>query len=208
MVNLRHAGPSPQVATVAPDVGVACEGDENIWPQQLDHLHLHDCSPPQQLTTILAHHFTDIGDLHIKDRLNCTDTPVLLSGTQRHDLVGLRIAFVPSKAEDYSFHAIMGVSISKMFTSLIWGKKDIRILILGLVRENYSLLAVDEMLTLQPQDNAGKTTLLYRLKVGYHLDRRRPVLTTVDRRSSHDDTHHRIQCRVCSSLTVNHRLCD
>ena len=28
----------------------------------------------------------------------------------------------------------MGISISKMFSSLIWGKKDIRILILGLVR--------------------------------------------------------------------------
>lgn len=29
----------------------------------------------------------------------------------------------------------MGASISKLFTGLIWGKKDIRILILGLVSE-------------------------------------------------------------------------
>jgi hypothetical protein len=28
----------------------------------------------------------------------------------------------------------MGASISKLFTGLIWGKKEIRILILGLVR--------------------------------------------------------------------------
>ena len=28
----------------------------------------------------------------------------------------------------------MGGSISKLFSSLVWGKKDIRILILGLVR--------------------------------------------------------------------------
>ncbi|KAJ9634312.1 Arf GTPase arl1 [Knufia peltigerae] len=39
----------------------------------------------------------------------------------------------------------MGGSVSKYLSNLIWGKKDIRILILGL-------------------DNAGKTTLLYRLK--------------------------------------------
>lgn len=30
----------------------------------------------------------------------------------------------------------MGASISQLFTGLIWGKKDIRILILGLVRNS------------------------------------------------------------------------
>ncbi|RMD42037.1 hypothetical protein DV735_g3114, partial [Chaetothyriales sp. CBS 134920] len=52
----------------------------------------------------------------------------------------------------------MGASISKLFSTLIWGKKDVRILILGL-------------------DNAGKTTLLYRLKVNSPLDKCRQQLT-------------------------------
>src|ERR1700760_1250636 len=41
----------------------------------------------------------------------------------------------------------MGGSVSKILSGLFWTKKEIRILILGL-------------------DNAGKTTLLYRLKIG------------------------------------------
>ena len=40
----------------------------------------------------------------------------------------------------------MGISISKLFSGL-WGKKDMRILIVGL-------------------DEAGKTTILYKLKLG------------------------------------------
>ncbi|KAH0566445.1 Arf GTPase arl1 [Trichoglossum hirsutum] len=47
----------------------------------------------------------------------------------------------------------MGGSISRILSGLLWTKKEIRILILGL-------------------DNAGKTTLLYRLKIG-------EVVTTV-----------------------------
>ncbi|MCJ1269851.1 Arf GTPase arl1 [Lobaria immixta] len=42
----------------------------------------------------------------------------------------------------------MGGSVSRILSGLLWTKKEIRILILGL-------------------DNAGKTTLLYRLKVHY-----------------------------------------
>ncbi|KAA6412801.1 MAG: ADP-ribosylation factor 1 [Lasallia pustulata] len=41
----------------------------------------------------------------------------------------------------------MGGSVSRILSGLLWTKKEIRILILGL-------------------DNAGKTTLLYRLKIG------------------------------------------
>lgn len=40
----------------------------------------------------------------------------------------------------------MGASISKLFSGIIWGKKEIRILILGLVRINlvwdYSLVLI------------------------------------------------------------------
>ncbi|KAI9875248.1 MAG: Arf GTPase arl1 [Pleopsidium flavum] len=48
----------------------------------------------------------------------------------------------------------MGGSISRILSGLLWTKKEIRILILGLVHV--------EVL----RDNAGKTTLLYRLKIG------------------------------------------
>jgi hypothetical protein len=37
-------------------------------------------------------------------------------------------------AEESGKPGAMGASISKLFTGLIWGKKEIRILILGLVR--------------------------------------------------------------------------
>jgi len=57
----------------------------------------------------------------------------------------------------------MGGSISKLFSGLIWGKKDIRILILGLVRY---CLTCEVWSSNFEQDNAGKTTLLYRLKMG------------------------------------------
>ncbi|PGG99621.1 hypothetical protein AJ79_08481 [Helicocarpus griseus UAMH5409] len=50
----------------------------------------------------------------------------------------------------------MGGSISRILSGLFWTKKEIRILILGLVRANTPKLT----------DNAGKTTLLYRLKIG------------------------------------------
>jgi ADP-ribosylation factor protein 1 len=41
----------------------------------------------------------------------------------------------------------MGLSISKLFDKLLWGKKEMRILMVGL-------------------DAAGKTTILYKLKLG------------------------------------------
>ena len=46
-----------------------------------------------------------------------------------------RLAFVAnSMANTLNLSGAMGASISKLFTGLIWGKKEIRILILGLVR--------------------------------------------------------------------------
>ena len=57
----------------------------------------------------------------------------------------------------------MGASISKLFSSLVWAKKPVRILILGLVSMTWRDPGGE--LT-QVKDNAGKTTLLYRLKIG------------------------------------------
>jgi ADP-ribosylation factor-like protein 1 len=57
----------------------------------------------------------------------------------------------------------MGGTFSSLFSRL-WSKKEIRILILGLVFTgpfNSKTLFADTAL----QDNAGKTTLLFRLKV-------------------------------------------
>ncbi|KPI37448.1 ADP-ribosylation factor-like protein 1 [Cyphellophora attinorum] len=74
----------------------------------------------------------------------------------------------------------MGGQISKLFSGLFFGKKDIRILILGL-------------------DNAGKTTLLYRLKAsralsGYTWEQSSDLART-DWRSGHDNTYNWIQRR-------------
>ncbi|EQB47837.1 hypothetical protein CGLO_12991 [Colletotrichum gloeosporioides Cg-14] len=53
----------------------------------------------------------------------------------------------------------MGASMSWL-SGLLWSKKEIRILILGLVCTHRTRAAADAA------DNAGKTTLLYRLKIG------------------------------------------
>jgi len=57
----------------------------------------------------------------------------------------------------------MGQSVSWL-SGLLWAKKEIRILILGLVCGLPIIPTSSSLLTLA-QDNAGKTTLLYRLKV-------------------------------------------
>ncbi|POS85647.1 ARF/SAR superfamily, partial [Erysiphe pulchra] len=59
----------------------------------------------------------------------------------------------------------MGGWYSKL-SSLVWSKKEIRILILGLVNKDQSFLFEATNLLTLSQDNAGKTTLLYRLKIG------------------------------------------
>lgn len=72
----------------------------------------------------------------------------------------------------------MGGSLSRIW-SLLWSKKEIRILILGLVRGvplrpatrgRQDLIRMTRTLIniWGIQDNAGKTTLLYRLKVRHH----------------------------------------
>lgn len=60
----------------------------------------------------------------------------------------------------------MGAGMSWL-SNLIWAKKDIRILILGLVRRPRGGGGGSGWVThaYAAQDNAGKTTLLYRLKV-------------------------------------------
>jgi ADP-ribosylation factor-like protein 1 len=57
----------------------------------------------------------------------------------------------------------MGASMSWL-SGLLWAKKEIRILILGLVCATPPELLISELIR-GVQDNAGKTTLLYRLKV-------------------------------------------
>ncbi|KAJ5143757.1 uncharacterized protein N7515_002544 [Penicillium bovifimosum] len=64
----------------------------------------------------------------------------------------------------------MGGSLSRIW-SLLWSKKEIRILILGLFRGAGKPVLIGMIWTLIVfprgiQDNAGKTTLLYRLKIG------------------------------------------
>lgn len=96
----------------------------------------------------------------------------------------------------------MGASVSWL-SSLLWVKKEIRILILGLVRRPVARVFdvlprdADEPFT---QDNAGKTTLLYRLKVRHPNRPRCDVMLMrrhdLGRRGRHNHTHHRVQRRV------------
>jgi len=62
----------------------------------------------------------------------------------------------------------MGASVSWL-SGMLWAKKEIRILILGLVCFPFCsacfLLGTFHLFKCELQDNAGKTTLLYRLKV-------------------------------------------
>lgn len=70
----------------------------------------------------------------------------------------------------------MGASISKLFSGLIWGKKDIRILILGLVS----------------QDDGLHISMLIK-----STGQRRQDYTSVqaeDGRSRYYNTNHRLQC--------------
>ncbi len=61
----------------------------------------------------------------------------------------------------------MGGGISRLFSGLVWAKKEIRILILGLVcpQADPNAKPLWHTASNSYQDNAGKTTLLYRLKV-------------------------------------------
>jgi ADP-ribosylation factor-like protein 1 len=79
----------------------------------------------------------------------------------------------------------MGASMSWL-SGLLWSKKEIRILILGLVFVPSPCLLVS-VLTSRLQDNAGKTTLLYRLKV------RRLILPRLESQGGNTDVLYRLE---------------
>lgn len=60
----------------------------------------------------------------------------------------------------------MGGWMSRL-SSLVWSKKEIRILILGLVGLQLTPHVQGVLAEARQKDNAGKTTLLYRLKVSW-----------------------------------------
>jgi hypothetical protein len=76
----------------------------------------------------------------------------------------------------------MGASVSWL-SGLLWAKKEIRILILGLVcLVLQPLPSLGRLTNGELQDNAGKTTLLYRLKVCHPFSRLDVKCTSTDGR--------------------------
>lgn len=77
----------------------------------------------------------------------------------------------------------MGISISKLLRDTLWGKKEMRILMVGL-------------------DAAGKTTILYKLKLGEIVTTIPTIGMKMKSRSPLDFPHQTYAC----SVLLAHRL--